>query len=114
MKVSSPSMEKVTQLPNVSSLNLVRGRDFKSVDALHIRNHALPSFLGVLIKPFLLLLISIFLLQFRKMVGLPEASYSEEEEKNKNEEDDRSYLHSSSNIQQHHNSKQSTISDFTT
>ena len=52
---------------------------------------------------------------FRKMVGLPEASYSKEEE-NKKEEDDKSHLHSSSsNVhQQHHNSKQSTISDFMT
>ena len=44
---------------------------------------------------------------FRKMVGLPEATWSREE-------DDKSYLHSSNNIQQHHNSKQSTLSDFTT
>ena len=46
---------------------------------------------------------------FRKMVGLSEATWSKEE-------DDKSYLHSSSsNVhQQHHNSKQSTLSDFTT
>jgi uncharacterized protein YecE (DUF72 family) len=46
---------------------------------------------------------------FRKMVGLSEAAWSKEE-------DDNSYLHSSSsNVhQQHHNSKQSTLSDFTT
>jgi hypothetical protein len=43
---------------------------------------------------------------FRKMVGLPEAVLSKEE-------DDKSYLHSSSNIQ-HHNSNQSTRSDFMT
>jgi hypothetical protein len=42
---------------------------------------------------------------FRKMVGLPEAAYS-------NQEHDKSYLHSNSNIQ--HNSNQSTISDFMT
>jgi hypothetical protein len=45
---------------------------------------------------------------FRKMAGLPEAAWNKEE-------DDKSYLHSSSNnIQQHHNSNQSTLSDFMT
>jgi hypothetical protein len=49
---------------------------------------------------------------FRRMVGLPEAAWIKED---KNDEDDKSYLHSSSNIhQQHHNSDQSTISDFMT
>jgi uncharacterized protein YecE (DUF72 family) len=42
---------------------------------------------------------------FRKIVGLPEATWSKEE-------DDKSYLHSSHSIQDH--SKQSTISDFMT
>jgi hypothetical protein len=44
---------------------------------------------------------------FRKMVGLPEDIWSEEE-------DDKSQLHGSnnSNVQQHHNSSQSTLSDF--
>ena len=43
---------------------------------------------------------------FRKMVGLPEVTWSKEE-------DDKSYLHSNtSNIQQHHNSIQSTLSDL--
>ena len=42
---------------------------------------------------------------FRKMVGLPEAAWSKED-------DDKSYLHSSSQSIQDHNSKQSTISDF--
>jgi len=44
---------------------------------------------------------------FRKMVGLPEATWSKEE-------DDKSYLHSSSYIQQNHDSNQSTLSDFVT
>ena len=43
---------------------------------------------------------------FRKMVGLPEATWSKEE-------DDKSHLHSSSHSIQDH-SKQSTISDFMT
>src|SRR6187200_2804994 len=43
---------------------------------------------------------------FRKMVGLPEATWSKEEE-------DKSHLHSSSHSIQDH-SKQSTISDFMT
>jgi hypothetical protein len=53
---------------------------------------------------------------FRKMVGLPEATWSKEEEKNKKKEDDKSHLHSSStNVhQQHHNSNQGTLSDFMT
>jgi uncharacterized protein YecE (DUF72 family) len=44
---------------------------------------------------------------FRKMVGLPEAAWSKEE-------DDKPHLHSSSYIQQDHDSNQSTISDFMT
>jgi hypothetical protein len=49
---------------------------------------------------------------FRKMVGLPEATWSKESKK---DEDDKSYLHSSSNVhQQHHNANQSTLSDFMT
>ena len=45
---------------------------------------------------------------FRKIVGLPEATLSKQE-------DDKPHLHSSSiNIQQHHNSNQSTLSDFMT
>jgi hypothetical protein len=49
---------------------------------------------------------------FRKMVGLPEAEWRKEE--NKKEEDYKSHLHSSnsSNVQKHHNSNQSTHSDF--
>jgi hypothetical protein len=48
---------------------------------------------------------------FRKMVGLPESVWNKDEDKgNKRVEDDKSYLHSSS-IQ---DSKQSTLSDFTT
>jgi hypothetical protein len=43
-----------------------------------------------------------------------EAAYSKEEE-NKKEEGDKIHLHSSSNnVHQYHDSKQSTISDFTT
>jgi hypothetical protein len=45
------------------------------------------------------------------MVGLPEAVWSKDEDKDKKEEYDKSYLHGNS-IQ--HDSKQSTISDFTT
>jgi uncharacterized protein YecE (DUF72 family) len=45
---------------------------------------------------------------FRKMVGLPEATWNKQE-------DDKSYLNSSStNVHQQHYSKQRTISDFTT
>ena len=44
---------------------------------------------------------------FRKMVGLPEATWSKEE-------DDKSHLHSSSYIQQNHDSNQSILSDFMT
>ena len=45
---------------------------------------------------------------FRKMVGLPEVTWSKEE-------DDKSYLHSSNtNVHQQHHSKQRTISDFMT
>ena len=48
---------------------------------------------------------------FRKMVGLPEAVWSNgDEDKDKNEEYDKSYLHGNS-IQ---DPKQSTLSDFTT
>ncbi|HZC20475.1 MAG TPA: hypothetical protein VE223_02420 [Nitrososphaeraceae archaeon] len=47
---------------------------------------------------------------FRKMVGLPEVVWSKDEDKDKNEEEDTSHLHNSS-IQ---DSKQSTVSDFTT
>jgi len=43
---------------------------------------------------------------FRKMVGLPEAQFS------KDEEDDKSYLHSSNNIKQNHNTNQSNILFF--
>ena len=50
---------------------------------------------------------------FRKMVGLPEAVWSKgKEKKNKKDEDDKSYLHGSSRSIQH-DSKQSTLSDFT-
>jgi hypothetical protein len=45
---------------------------------------------------------------FRKMVGLPEATWNKEDENKKEDEDDKSYLHSSS-IQ---DPKQSAISDF--
>ena len=45
---------------------------------------------------------------FREMIGLPEATWTKQE-------DDKLHLYSSSNnIQQHHNSKRSTISDFMT
>jgi hypothetical protein len=40
---------------------------------------------------------------FRKMIGLPEAQFS------KDEEDDKSYLRSSNNIKQNHNTNQSNI-----
>jgi hypothetical protein len=50
---------------------------------------------------------------FRKMMGLTEAAWNKEYE-NKQVEDDKSYLHSSSNVKQNHDSKQSTISDFMT
>jgi uncharacterized protein YecE (DUF72 family) len=51
---------------------------------------------------------------FRGMVGLPEATWSKDEE-NKKEEDHKSHLRSSSsNIQQHHKSNQSALSDFMT
>ena len=51
---------------------------------------------------------------FRKMVELPGATWSKDEDKDKKEEDDESHLHSSSRNIQDHNSKQSTLSDFTT
>jgi hypothetical protein len=44
---------------------------------------------------------------FRRMVGLPEAAYS-------NQEDHKPYLHSSNIQQPDHNSNQSTLSDFMT
>ena len=44
---------------------------------------------------------------FRKMVGLPEVTWSKEE-------DDKSHLHSSSYMKQDHDSNQSTLSDFMT
>ena len=51
------------------------------------------------------------------MIGLPEAAWSKDgknKKENKEGEDNKSHLHTTNISIQHYNSKQSTLSDFTT